>query len=137
MRPALVRSLAASLLAGLVAAPAAVVLWPIALLLGGRDIGLREYLGVPAFAVGSVAALFGLAACLLVGWPLLVLLSLSGRNSPAVVACIGGAIGGGFLAIVGGWSFLEAWPLYAFFTTMGGICGAVASKASSPTPQSS
>lgn len=132
MKPAVTRSLIASLLAGLAAAPTAAVLSPIALLMGGREINLLEYLGVPAFAVASVAATFGLIACVVVGWPLLVVLSRIGFNCPAVVSLIGGALATAFLALVGEWPFLKAWPLYAYFAAIGAVCGAIASMASVP-----
>jgi hypothetical protein len=131
MKPVVTRTLGASLLAGLMAAPTAVVLWPIALLVGGKSFDLFDYLRTEAFAVAVVAAVFGWVACVVVGWPLLVLLSVKGLNRPALVACIGGALAGVFFALVGAWPVPEAWPLYAYFTALGAACGAFASRLSS------
>jgi hypothetical protein len=76
-------------------------------------------------AIAGFALAGGLMLGLLVGFPLLLLFSRAGVRSPLFIVLAGAiasaVVFSGFMS----WP-ASAWPLYAFFLVVGGLCGAVA-----------
>jgi len=127
MIPSVSKSLLSALFGGAAACIFAPVLWPLVIYLEKGGIPDLSGLLNGLVAVAGLALLGGLLLGVLVGFPLLLLFPRVGIRNPLFIVLAGAiasaVVFSGFMS----WP-ASAWPLYAFFTIVGGLCGAVAAR---------
>jgi len=127
MTPPRSKNLLSALSGGAAAFVFAPLLWPLVIYLRQGSLTDLPVLLAGLLTVAGIALVGGVVLGLLIGFPLLLILQRFGLTSP-LFAIFGGAIAS--VVVFSGllsWP-ADAWPLYAFFSVVGGLCGAVASR---------
>jgi len=125
MTPSVSKSLVSALFGGAAAFLFAPILWPFAIYIEKGGIPELSVLLSGLLTVAGAALVGGLLLGLIVGFPLLLLFPRMGIRNPIFIVLAGAfssaVVFSGFMS----WP-VSAWPLYAFFSIVGGLCGAVA-----------
>lgn len=122
------KTLISALAGGASASVIAPVLWPVVLLFekdlfwGSSDLAT---LLSGLLAVGGIALVGGLVLGALVGFPILLLFQKLRLKNPILIVLTGAFTSSIIFSHWLSWP-IEAWPLYAFFFIVGGLCSAVA-----------
>jgi len=126
-----IEMLKANLLSGLLPAVFSPLLWPFVVLFSEGHFPSWETYPNAALSISFFALLIGLCACLVLGFPSLMVLDRLDLNKP-IIASIAGLILAImlFLIITAGGkdaTLSNLWTILIFFALLGAVCGAAAS----------